>query len=126
MEIGDAFLLSNRGIDAHLWIVISLPQHDPEHVVIVNLTTYTREKDPTCLLDVGDHPWITHATCVQYQDAKVVAESKLDSLVQGGQLKPWPPASDELVEKLLRGAANSDALPGKCLAILRSQSLVDD
>lgn len=55
MEIGDTFLLEDRTIDPHLWIVISDPVSDPDHVVIVNLTSHDDPaKDASCLLKGGD------------------------------------------------------------------------
>jgi hypothetical protein len=83
VEIGDAFLLENRTIDPHLWIVISDPSADSVNVVIVNLTSHDDpSKDASCFLQPGEHPWITHETCVRYKDARVVAESQLDVLVK--------------------------------------------
>src|SRR5262245_31893923 len=88
VEIGNTFVLVNEKIDSHLWIVISEPQQDAANVVIVNLTTWVDWKDQSCILVVGDHPWITHDSCVSYQDAKCVAEQVLDGLVVSGRLIP--------------------------------------
>jgi hypothetical protein len=62
MDAGYCFLLSD--IDDHLWIIISNPKLDPDHVLIVNLTTVASYKETVCVLSVGDHPWIRHDSCV--------------------------------------------------------------
>jgi hypothetical protein len=45
MKAGDTFRIPALGtsLDSHLWVVISDPSVDPQHVLIVNFTT--RRKD---------------------------------------------------------------------------------
>lgn len=125
MEIGDTFLLDDRSIDPHLWVVISDPAADRERVVIVNLTSHDDlSKDSSCLLQVGDHPWVSHETCVRYKDARIVAELQLDALVKRKRLEPREPVSDELLTKILEGAERTEFLPLKCREILRLQGLI--
>ena len=126
MQIGDTFLLEDREVDSHLWVVLSHPQENRDAVVIVNLTSLGTLKDQSCLLDVGDHPWISHPTCVQYADAKCVSEETIDRLVAAGHLKPREPAADALLAKILRGAALTDAMPIKCRRVLVDQDLIDN
>ena len=60
MNPGDTLLivLPGTSLDSHLWIVISDPsQH--ESCVIVNLTSWRSDKDQSCVLKPGDHPYIT-------------------------------------------------------------------
>jgi hypothetical protein len=125
MQIGDTFLLHDPRIEGgHLWIVISHPQVDPEHVVIVNLTTQTETGDYSCLLGPEDHVWIKHLSLVSYRDSKCVAESNLDGLVQSGALVPQSPASDALLKKLLIGAEITGRLPIGCERVLVRQGLI--
>lgn len=124
MEIGDTFLLRDPRIDEHLWIVISEPQQDSERVVIVSLTSHREDKDQSCVLDVGDHPWIRHKTCVSYRDTKCVAESQLDSLVQRSLLEPREAATDDLLAKLFDGAEQTDEMPNKCRKVLVDQGYI--
>jgi hypothetical protein len=126
VDIGDAFLLDDRSIDPHLWIVISRPQDNPDEVVIVNLTSHdSPEKDDSCVLGPGDHPWIQHKTSVRYRDARIASESDLDDLVRRGWLIPQAAASDELITKILDGAEISPHLPGKHRRILENQGLLE-
>lgn len=125
MEIGDAFLLDDRSIDPHLWIVISDPAADSERVVIVNLTSHDDPaKDASCILDKGDHPWITHATSVRYKDARLAAESQLDELTRTARLKPQAPVSDAVLSKIFQGAERTELLALKCRTVLVAQGLI--
>lgn len=125
MEIGDTFLLARKNIDEHFWIVISHPQYNPECVIIVNLTSWHAIKDQSCILDPQDHDWIRHRTCISYQDAKCVSESKLDQLIAAGELRPHTSASPALLGKILQGAFLTDAMPNKCKQVLIEQDLID-
>lgn len=125
MEIGDAFLLEDRVIDPHLWIVISDPAADVERVIIVNLTSHDDlSKDSSCILDVGDHPWIKHATSVRYQDARLVRDRQLDELIKASRLRPQDPVSDVVLSKVFDGAEKTELLPLKCRAVLVGQGLI--
>lgn len=125
VEIGDALLLEDKSIDPHLWIVISDPAIDPDQVVIVNLTSHDDpSKDTSCVLQAGDHPWVTDATCVRYKDARIVPEAQLDELIKNKRLRPQEPVSDEMLTKIFRGAELTELLPLKCRKILQSQGLI--
>ncbi|MEX2120191.1 MAG: hypothetical protein WD847_11405 [Pirellulales bacterium] len=126
MEIGDAFLLEDSKIDPHLWVVISDPGKDDEQVVIVNLTSHdSPEKDDSCILDPGDHPWVRHKTSVRYRDARVASERDLDKLVKKRKLKPQNPVSNETLGKILAGAQMSPHFPLRPRRILQDQDLLE-
>ena len=126
MDIGDAFLLVDKSIDEHLWVVMSDPGANADEVVIVNLTSHdSPDKDASCILDVGDHPWIKHRTSVRYMDARITKESNLDQLVRSGALVPKEPASDQMLRKILTGAQATQFLPARHRRILEDQNLMD-
>jgi len=125
MDIGDAFLLVDKRIDEHLWVVISRPGENPSEVVIVNLTSHDADKDDACILDAGDHPWIRHRTCVRYMDARIASEAALDGLIAAGSLRPQARASDDLLGRILAGAQVSAFLPGRHRRILQDQDLIE-
>jgi hypothetical protein len=125
MEIGNTYVLQNKSIDEHLWIVISHPEQEAEQIVIVSLTSYGRLRDASCILGRGDHPWIRHQTVVGYEFAKCVKESDIDLLVASGELIPREDASDDLLRKILLGAERTDAMPTKCQRVLEDQGLIE-
>jgi hypothetical protein len=99
MEGGNTFLRKDG--DNHLWVVLSDPQLDPETVLIVNLTTFDPRKEGVCILAAGEHPWVTHETCVSYEDAVITTLPKLYAAKDGGAITilepctPWCFASIE-------------------------------
>jgi hypothetical protein len=67
MNAGDTLLIDAPGttLDSHLWIVISDPALDPQRVVLVNMTSHRADKDQACVLEMGDHPYVSHRTCIE-------------------------------------------------------------
>jgi len=125
MEIGDVYLPTNRVIDDHPRIVISDPDLNPVQVVLVNFTGFEGEfRDHSCIIEVGEHPWLTKKTCISYKDASVVAQVDVDKLIESGRLKLLTPVSDEVLARILSGAEISDELPNRCRRILSHQSLI--
>lgn len=81
-----ASLFIVSGPSEHLHIVMNDPVHygviGCHAVLLVNLCSYWPDKgfDDTCILDVGDHPFIEHPTYVDYRRAVI---KPADPLVQG-------------------------------------------
>ena len=128
MNYGDTFLIKpkDRLFDRHLWVVISDPRADAQSVLIVNLTSWNKDKDCACILKPGDHPFIHHTTCVSYQDAKIVKDGFLEQGLRLGLIVSRESASDDLVEAIIRGAGISAFLPLGCRDVLVRQKLLDE
>ncbi len=124
MNFGDAFLRTDS--DRHLWVVLSDPSKDPNNILLVNLTSWKPEKERACVLNVGDHPWITHETCVNYNDfdAIVTTLPKLHAAKDAGALKMQEPLSEKVLQLILQGAAESVRLSLEKAEILASQGLI--
>jgi hypothetical protein len=125
LNIGDTFLLCDPRVDEHLWVVISHPGENADEVVIVNLTGFERFKTVDCILELGDHPYITKKSCIAYEHSKCVRECDLDSFVQNGMLKPLESGDNGFLCKILEGANITDAMPNKCKRVLAQQNLID-
>jgi hypothetical protein len=97
VKAGDTFFLTDRAVDTHLWVVISDPAKDSERVVLVSVTTFEPHKEAVCLLDVGDHPTISHKSCIAYNEARMTALGTLIGLRDGGHMSPQAPVSTELL-----------------------------
>ncbi len=71
MNAGDTLLipLPDTSLDSHLWMVISDPAQSDE-CVIVSFTSWRADKDQACVVDVGEHPYVSKKTCVNFRDAK--------------------------------------------------------
>lgn len=108
MKAGDTLIaaLPNTSIDSHLWVVVSDPSQS-EDVLIVNFTSWRADKDQACVLNPGDHPYITNQTCVNYKDAKLCKASALDSLIQNGQMQSHAPMNKTVLKKIREAVLDS-------------------
>jgi len=126
MNAGDTLIIDEPGtsLDSHLWIVISDPEDYPEEIVLVNFTKYRPDKDQACILERGDHPFISQRTSVEYRGAKTASAKELQTLLDGGQISSHKPTSPELLERIRDGVPNS-RMRNEHVLILIAQGVVD-
>ncbi len=121
-----------RGLDPHLWIVISDPIQCPEKVVIVNVTTWDNVEfpDDSCILDTGDHDdpadheWLTHRSFVFYRKTRCPSLENLNQAIGAGALTTDDDVSDEVLERIQQGANVSEFTPNEALEILAEQGFI--
>ena len=123
MEAGDTFIRGDA--DKHLWVILSDPKVDREKVLLVNLTTLDARKEKACILQPGDHPWITHDTCVNYGDSVVTTLANLNAAKDGGAIKMHPRVSPIVLKKIRDSALESERMSMENADILTDQGLVD-
>lgn len=123
---GDTFLIDDPGTsyDWHLWIVLSKPDLDPNHILIVNLTSWRADKDQSCILTPEDHRYVKHKTCVNYPASKVVTKDQLQILLDTGRIVPYAPVDSSLLERIREGATQSPRMALDHAEILFDQGLV--
>ena len=124
MNAGDTFRPADPAVDIHLWVIISNPLLDASRVLIVSLTTLKPKKEAVCVLDVGDHPFIKHKTCVAYNLANAPSLAQLERARDSGDLIPDVPVSAEVLSRIREGAALSTKLPIDYGELLDSQGLL--
>ena len=91
----------------HLCIVLNDPPDvAPRQVLYVPVITVGKKYDATCELDVGDHDFITHKSCVHYAGADVRTVEQLESR---GKLKE--PLRDDVLERVCSGILDSPLSP---------------
>lgn len=108
----------------HLWVIISNVKQSSNEVVIVNFTTFDNRKDSSCVLDKGEHPFVNHRTSVNYYDAKTVSMKTLTQLESYGSITRKEDLSDEVLAKILEGAAISPFLKLGIRKFLEDQNLI--
>jgi len=123
MEAGDTFLRVDT--DKHLWVVISDPVLNPENVLIVNLTSLDHRKERACVLNPGDHPWITHDTCVNYEDSLITTQVKLEAARMGGAIRMQHQLAQAVLRRVLKGAVHSARMKLDNANIVVGQNLFD-
>jgi len=125
MNGGDTFLFLHLP-RKHLCVVISDPPSNPtDPVVIVSFTTYRPGKvEATCLLDVGDHPFITHKTAVDYGKSRLESKAELDRLVRNHGVDLRDPLGADVLDRIRAGASKSPHLAGDRRKVLNDQGLL--
>jgi hypothetical protein len=126
MNAGDTFI---DGLLGHLWIIISDPASDAENLVIVNVTTYNAEihdSQPQCVLQKGEHPFLTNAkSVIQFEDARVISESDLQRLLAAKQMKARAACSAALLKRVREEASKlRKRIPGRARRTLQDQRLI--
>jgi len=105
VKAGDTFFLAGGAADRHLRVIIFDPTINPDRVIFASMTSYDVTKEEVCLLDVGDHPFVKHKTCIAYASAKEASLQDLLQLRDAGQLRPDIPVSSEIRKRIRRGAS---------------------
>ncbi len=123
IEIGGA-VLSIAGSIKHLHFVCCEPFFDRKRgdwsVVAVNVSSVKSHNnyDPTCILDVGDHPFIRHKSFVYYRHAAIFKVSYIKQGIATGDIILQEKASDRLMSAILAGFAQSEQTSAHILALL--------
>jgi hypothetical protein len=120
VEAGDTFRYGHR----HLYVVISDPGLDSEHVVIVNMST-DRGQDRACILQPGEHPFVRHQTCMRFCDARIQTNAEIEWLIASNVAQRGEPVSPGLLDRIRQGAGISAQTPFKCKQILAEQRLIE-
>lgn len=123
MYIGAAYLdvAGSLSKDPHLWVVCTRPNRDDEVVVVCFVSS--RPGTPqvrTCVMDVGDHPFITHETVADYPTSKVQTLRDLRVAITAGRLVARADASSQLLVRLRDGALESNRTPRMVQQLIRA------
>lgn len=115
--------------DSHLWIILSYPFGDPEQIVIVNLTTWRTEaielNDSACIVNAGEHKFVQGKSCISYSHTRLAKMKDLEQAINEGLVVSHQDCSDELLNKILAGAAKSQFIPLGMIRILQQQELIN-
>ena len=126
MELGHCF---RRNHGDHLRIVVSDPGKDSNNVLTVSLTTFREGKfhDPSCFLDVGDHPFVKHKSYISFQHAVNRSNADWDRMLASGQIiLEESKVTEDALERIHVGASNSEFIALEYLELLRSQGFFAD
>lgn len=108
MRAGDALLLPKPGQTvAHLWVMLTDPDATTDEVLVVNLTTQRPHSDTTVILNSGDHPFVQHATAVNFSDVRLTKASLLAAFYQTGNYLPQSPLSASVLQRIQAGLLSS-------------------
>ncbi len=128
MNAGDCFInVKTDRHRSHCWVIISDPDQDRDEVVIVNFTSWTdRRVDASCMIQPGEHPFVTKQTCINYREARLTSIDTIAQGIKGRVLLPIQAASPELLHRIRQGAYQSDFCEGWVIEILDRQNLLSN
>ena len=116
--------LATGSIPSHLWIVLSSSSLNSGKIVIVNITSQDIG-DYSCVLNVGDHPFIHHPSYVYYAGARLVDSRQV--IAQTGRLFfDHADMSLSILNRIRAGAYRSDNFEDGYLEILLNQNLIPE
>lgn len=108
---GRALRIRDTKLGAHLWFILTDPDPETRKVVLVMLVTERAHTDRTVRLDVGDHPFVRHASNVDYGTARYAPVGKLDAALAGGRATLDADLSAPLLARIRRGLLDSGRTP---------------
>lgn len=114
------------GHSEHLIILCSDPvfygEIGTEAVLSVNVSSWregSKLNDPTCILDVGDHPFIRHKSFCVYSKAVPLNVLRLEARVTDGTIKDLGIIKPEILERVIKGLHKSPVLSGEARVFLK-------
>jgi len=126
MAPGDTFITTDPSTarDAHLWVIVSEPAQDEDRIVILNLTTAAKHHDKTCILAVGDHPFISRESAINYGQGYVLSRATLEAQLNRRRIESRQPVTAAALQRNREGAGVSPFLPFEQYKILREQGII--
>lgn len=108
MNAGDTF---KRAGGMHLWVVVSDPDKNPDQVAVVNMTDADHNRDHSCVLSPGEHPYVIKKTCMFYQRCKTITKKDFDVQLSCGAIKLYDPVDSVILQRIRDGAMISQFTP---------------
>jgi len=69
-----------------------------------NFTSWKKNCDETCVIKVGDHPFVTNKTIVEYRRGINLTPIKWQQILENLWYEPKAPVSTELLRRIQQGA----------------------
>jgi len=107
---GATLLMPSGNEGDHLYIVLNDPQPFENYgrhacVVLVNLSSLREgvPHDATCVLEPGEHAFVTRKSFVFYRNARIEQENHVLQLVRQGVFKPHEPMPTAVLRRIKAG-----------------------
>lgn len=121
LRAGQTILLPKPGQDtAHLWVILTAPDAQGQ-VLLVNFTTFRPHSDSTVVLQIGEHPFVVHATAVHFADTRLTAAQPIEAAISSGLFRTHQDCVPALLDRLLVGALASPHTSEKIKRYLRNR-----
>lgn len=113
----------------HLFAVAVGPKHldghgHQLHVIMVSVTSVKPESphDPACIINAGEHPFITHESYVYYREPRIEPVAHVQSMVANSVWRSHEPCSPELLARIRSGLLSSRRVPRHIKKLLEQES----
>lgn len=116
---GRALRIRDAKMGTHLWFVLTDSDPDTRKVVLVMLVTARAHTDRMVQLDVGDHPFVRHASNVDYGTARYAPAGRLEGLLAEGRAALDADLSAPVLARVRRGLLDSGHTPNDVAAYCR-------
>ena len=104
LRAGRALLLSDPSVPSpHLWFTVTDPEPTIGKFVAVLLVTARAHTDRTVALGPGDHPFITHASHVDFGAARFMLRAKVQARLADGRCRLEADTSPDLLVRIQAG-----------------------
>ena len=110
LTCGDTFYAGDTEDDEPHLIVIITPA-EPGEVVTVPITTRRRKSEALTVLNVGDHPFIRHASVAAYAYARIRPIDDIEAAIRSGNAKQMEQVTAVLLKRIRMGLRDSDFTP---------------
>jgi hypothetical protein len=117
-----SFTDGRDGPQPHLFFIASKPSIDP--ILILNFTTPNKFSCTRCLIQVGEHEFVTHETCIAWDSAQFTSRAYLREWYDDGTIRVQQPLSQDLIEKVWCGAEVTLQLTLEYRDLLVEQDLI--
>lgn len=110
MDAGTSFLIPSGPEEfLHLCIICTGKSHAPDHRLLVNISSIKEGKffDETCIIEIGEHPFVKCRSYVAYQHADQKTSAHILRCIEGGLFIQKQKLSTELLERITTGFNNS-------------------
>jgi hypothetical protein len=91
----------------HLFILLTDPTGPAKQVAMACLCTIRGEHDKACLINVGDHPYVTDPSYIAYRLCRVERSDALTKGVQNGHFVDKGMMDQPVFDRVLAGVAES-------------------
>lgn len=106
-------------MDSHLWFVLTDPDPFTNKVVVVVLVSERAHTERTVCLGIGDHPFISRPSNVDFGSATFFPASKLQNAIATGRGKLKDDMSSALLETVRAGLMASSRTPNAIIEYCR-------
>lgn len=120
VAIGDTYWIEDPSSNkTHLYFVITEPDKN-NRVLLVNMTDIDNISDRSCVIEPKDHKAVSKKSAIHYGNPIYARAKKIERAVKETERFQFGPGtSDELIEKIQRGALSSQHLDSRYEAIIK-------